>query len=494
MSSPRTTSVSRVAIALAVLLLCTAGAVPIAAQTASIANVSYAGDGVVATDGDVTYLTQWQSYSLDAAVSTGSGDYQVCVEAGSDGSFDELACQPVSGSGNQTVSFSFERWPQEVRGEQTVRVVLTDGNGTRVDRASTKVHVLAAGGDFDGDGLTNRAEVQGAANPLARDTDGDGLPDGNEVNVHSTNVTNEDTDGDGLSDSVEVAKPPNGYGTNPNKVDSDRDGIPDGQEVTKYGTSPSNPDTDGDGLPDGQEVEDTKTDPNKADTDGDGLPDGKEVTIHGTDPNKADTDGDGLNDGEENDLNTNPNKADTDGDDLSDGAEVNEHGTDPNKADTDGDGTSDGAEIKAGTDPNPPTGLRSLLNPTDEQLPLVGAVAGTYLLLVAVGILWARRRGGRAGATTAPEVTDGDGGGPESVPEPLTNEDRIMRLLDESGGRLRQADIVDNTDWSKSKVSRLLSRMEENGEIRKISIGRENLIARPGDEPESARSPFDETD
>lgn len=62
------------------------------------------------------------------------------------------------------------------------------------------------------------------------------------------------------------------------------------------------------------------------------------------------------------------------------------------------------------------------------------------------------------------------------TPELLTDEDRVIRMLESSGGRIRQMAIVEQTDWSKSKVSRLLTAMEEQGMIEKISVGRENVI------------------
>ena len=65
----------------------------------------------------------------------------------------------------------------------------------------------------------------------------------------------------------------------------------------------------------------------------------------------------------------------------------------------------------------------------------------------------------------------------ELADEILSDEDRVINMLEANGGRLRQMTIVEETDWSKSKVSRLLSKMEEEGEIEKISMGRENLIA-----------------
>jgi len=81
-----------------------------------------------------------------------------------------------------------------------------------------------------------------------------------------------------------------------------------------------------------------------------------------------------------------------------------------------------------------------------------------------------------------------------AVPEEelLSDEDRVLRLLEENGGRMKQVNIVNETDWSKSKVSMLLSDMEEDGEISKLRVGRENIISISGEEPDAVGSPFDE--
>ena len=81
-----------------------------------------------------------------------------------------------------------------------------------------------------------------------------------------------------------------------------------------------------------------------------------------------------------------------------------------------------------------------------------------------------------------------------AVPEEelLSDEDRVRTLLEDNGGRMKQVDIVDQTEWSKSKVSMLLSEMEEDGEISKLRVGRENIISLSGHEPDAAGSPFDE--
>lgn len=98
-----------------------------------------------------------------------------------------------------------------------------------------------------------------------------------------------------------------------------------------------------------------------------------------------------------------------------------------------------------------------------ERFVAVNDGGGTYATAVPEG-------GPSAGFEGRMEALD------ETEPEILTDEDRVIQMLRSNGGQLQQMTIVEDTDWSKSKVSRLLSRMEEQGQIEKISVGRENLI------------------
>lgn len=87
--------------------------------------------------------------------------------------------------------------------------------------------------DTDGDGLSDYIEwCQSLTDPLKKDTDGNGVMDGEE-----------DTDGDGLNNLKEAE-----LKTNSALLDSDYDDLSDNDEVFKYKTDPTSNDTDDDGL------------------------------------------------------------------------------------------------------------------------------------------------------------------------------------------------------------------------------------------------------
>jgi len=103
------------------------------------------------------------------------------------------------------------------------------------------------------------------------------------------------------------------------------------------------------------------------------------------------------------------------------------------------------------------------------------------------------------GQTDAERVTDGAGerraaAGSDARPSDYgvtasdtrsqSDEERVLTLVKDSGGRMRQARIVASTDWSESKVSTLLSEMHDAGSVTKLRLGRENLICLDGEEPE----------
>jgi uncharacterized membrane protein len=60
----------------------------------------------------------------------------------------------------------------------------------------------------------------------------------------------------------------------------------------------------------------------------------------------------------------------------------------------------------------------------------------------------------------------------------------VLDLLDRHGGQLPQRKIVEHSPWGKSKVSVVLSAMEEEGFIVKVQVGLQNLIWTAEDAPE----------
>ncbi|WP_255150012.1 helix-turn-helix transcriptional regulator [Halorarius halobius] len=136
-------------------------------------------------------------------------------------------------------------------------------------------------------------------------------------------------------------------------------------------------------------------------------------------------------------------------------------------------------------------------NGPDGLLPVFALLA---LVALGGGAAYAYRSGALGGGTATTDTgDDGGGGAAASNPEPaisdeelLSDEDRVMRMLEERGGRMKQVNIVEETGWSKSKVSMLLSDMEDEGEISKLRVGRENIVSIAGQEPDAAGSPFED--
>ncbi len=104
-------------------------------------------------------------------------------------------------------------------------------------------------------------------------------------------------------------------------------------------------------------------------------------------------------------------------------------------------------------------------------LVLLGGFGGGLLVSRRLDVGSARTNG-----ESTEEVTEVGSMDEDVDDELLTDQDRIVHLLRENGGRMKQADIVDETGWSKSKVSMVLSDMEDEDAVAKLRLGRENVI------------------
>jgi hypothetical protein len=114
------------------------------------------------------------------------------------------------------------------------------------------------------------------------------------------------------------------------------------------------------------------------------------------------------------------------------------------------------------------------------------------------GLALRRRRGGdeAPGDEGAPEETptagsgestddgtattdEAESNGSEPPEELLSNEERVLALLDEAGGRIKQQDVVEETGWSETKTSEVVSDLRESDRIAVYRLGRNNVIALP---------------
>ena len=87
--------------------------------------------------------------------------------------------------------------------------------------------------------------------------------------------------------------------------------------------------------------------------------------------------------------------------------------------------------------------------------------------------------GGSAGgpdSADAGEDAAGDDGPPEGL---LSNEERVIRLLEDNGGRIKQQRIAEEYDWTDAKTSQVVGSLREDDAVETFRIGRENVVALP---------------
>ena len=104
----------------------------------------------------------------------------------------------------QMLTATLEAGNEQTR--QAIAQATSDAFGTATAEAwatATAEQALLLGDD-DEDGLTQAEEAEIGTDPNNPDSDGDGLKDGEEVNLYNSNPLEQDTDGDGRDDGEEV--------------------------------------------------------------------------------------------------------------------------------------------------------------------------------------------------------------------------------------------------------------------------------------------------
>ncbi|WP_436908807.1 helix-turn-helix transcriptional regulator [Halosimplex marinum] len=147
---------------------------------------------------------------------------------------------------------------------------------------------------------------------------------------------------------------------------------------------------------------------------------------------------------------------------------------------------------------------RVVAAPAGGGLPTTALAALAVLLVAAVaggGWLYRSRTGdgtepgasddGATGATAVAESADddageaaddsegADGGSDEPPEELLSNEERVIRLVKDNGGRIKQQRIASEFDWTDAKTSQVVGTLREEDAVETFRIGRENVVALP---------------
>jgi hypothetical protein len=183
---------------------------------------------------------------------------------------------------------------------------------------------------------------------------------------------------------------------------------------------------------------------------------------------------------------------------LKEGSPTTTPGGDGNGGSSDG-GSSDGG------DGTPDDG-------TGGGIPAALAVGAVVVLGVAGVVAWRRRGQLRAlvGASTDPtataagttpegetttETAEADSGttaagatdtsADESRPELLSNEERVLKFVEEQGGRVKQQEIVQAFDWTEARTSQIVRDLRDEGKLEGFRLGRENVLKLPDDESAS---------
>lgn len=187
-------SVKRLVAALSVSLILAGGMQTSFAQTTT--------ERVTATDGDAAIRGTGDASAAPGNVTRGGG----AALLGPDGTYG------VSDSPPSSISVSKNTTPPVINvteGGYTPEPVYDTGyvEDTYIPEetyAPADTSAIATDADQDADNALDARELEMGLDPYNADTDGDGVADGDELDIYATDPFNWDSDGDGISDGEEL--------------------------------------------------------------------------------------------------------------------------------------------------------------------------------------------------------------------------------------------------------------------------------------------------
>jgi hypothetical protein len=154
--------------------------------------------------------------------------------------------------------------------------------------------------------------------------------------------------------------------------------------------------------------------------------------------------------------------------------------------------------VPQGETPVPPDGTTAPPSDDDDEggLPL-GGMLGIGALVIGGAAVWLYSRrddeppagdgtdsssAGAAGGTAAAAESATDDSPPMDL---LSNEEQVLRLLDENGGRVKQAEVAEELDWTAAKTSQVVGGLRDEDKLESFRLGRENVLTLPDVDLES---------
>lgn len=103
-------------------------------------------------------------------------------------------------------------------------------------------------------------------------------------------------------------------------------------------------------------------------------------------------------------------------------------------------------------------------------------------LLGLVGVAWWIRGIPYRYTSSRTDSIDSTGVEGNELPEELlSNEERVLSVLEKRGGRVKQKEITETLDWTDAKTSSVVSDLREAGRIESFRLGRENVLSLTSD-------------
>jgi len=115
-------------------------------------------------------------------------------------------------------------------------------------------------------------------------------------------------------------------------------------------------------------------------------------------------------------------------------------------------------------------------------LPFAGVVG---LVLAATALVFFVRRDSQVGETADPDTPAEPEASTTPPPELLSNEERVLGLLKQNGGRMKQKAVAEQLDWTDAKTSQVVGTLREDDEVEAFRLGRENVLTLPDVDIES---------